>query len=88
MEAGAAVLEVVIVVGDQMAVDAGLPQEVGQVVVEGLERAPGAVQEVQPPVCMSRRAGMQGMLPTKCRSKVTLRSASRSKLGVATSPPP
>ncbi len=60
MEAGAAVLEVVVVVGDQMAVDPGLPEQVGQVVVEGLERAPGAVQEVEPPglhVAPCRHAG-------------------------------
>jgi hypothetical protein len=46
---GAAVLPVVVVVGDQVAVDAGLVEQLGTRVVERLERAPAAMQEGQPP---------------------------------------
>jgi hypothetical protein len=45
---GAAVLPVVVVVGDQVAVGAGLVEQLGER-VERLERAPAAMQEGQPP---------------------------------------
>ena len=44
---GAAVLPVVEVVGHEVAVDAGLVQQLGEGVVERLQRAPAAVQEGQ-----------------------------------------
>ena len=64
MVGGAAVLPVVVVVGDQVRVGAGGLQELGEGVVEGLDRPPAPVQEATDgPVSMSRRAGMQGIEP-------------------------
>ena len=48
MVGGAAILQVVEVVGDQVAVDAGPVQQLGEGVVERLQRPPAAVQEAQP----------------------------------------
>ena len=45
---GAAVLEIVHVVGNEMRVDAGLAQQLGEGVVEGLERPPAPMHEAQP----------------------------------------
>lgn len=44
----AAVFPIVVVIGDEVAVDARLVQDLGEGVVEGFERAPAAVQEGQP----------------------------------------
>lgn len=45
---GAAILEVVQVVGDQVGIDAVLAHQLGKRVVERLQRPPAAVHEVQP----------------------------------------
>jgi hypothetical protein len=45
---GSAVAPVVVVVGDQVRVDPSLVQQGGERVVEGLQRAPPAVQEIEP----------------------------------------
>ena len=58
MVTDAAFLEVVIVVGDEMGIDAALAQEIGEGVVEG-QRPPPAVQEIQATGLHVRRAGMQ-----------------------------
>ena len=43
----AAFLEVVVVVGDEVGIDAAFAQKIGKGVVERLERSPPAVQEIQ-----------------------------------------
>ena len=42
---GAAILPIVEVVGDQMAVDAGVVQQLGERIVERLQRTPAAMQK-------------------------------------------
>ncbi len=64
MVSRAAVLPVVVVVGDQMRVDIRLLQDLGKGVVEGLEGAPAPVQEGQPPGEQVAARGMQGSDPT------------------------
>ena len=46
---GAAVLPIVVVVAHQMGVHAGIAQQLGHGIVEGLQRAPAAVQEIVAP---------------------------------------
>ena len=60
MVAEPAVLEVVVVVGDEMRVDARIAKELGDGVIEGLERPPATMQEVEPAgldVAARRHAG-------------------------------
>ena len=85
----AAILQVVEVVGDQVAVDAGLVQQLGEGVVERLQRAPAAVQEVQPArsACRAAPACRAGCRHSGCR-RSRARAASRSKFGVGTRVPP
>ena len=60
----AAVFEVVIMVGDQVAVDAGWNSSCGKELSNGSSGPQLRCRKDSRPVCMSRRAGMQGRLPT------------------------
>ena len=63
MVGGAAVLEIMVVVRHEVAVGAGAIKPRREAVVEGFERPQLRCRKLSRPVCMSRRAGMQGSEP-------------------------
>ena len=84
----AAVREVVVVVGDQVGIDAGLGEQRRERVVERLERAPAPVQEVEPArvqVAARRHAGHAAdIVPLEAHGAL----GQPGKFGVRTAVPP
>ncbi len=61
---GAAGFKVMVMIGDEMAGNALIPQQIGDGIVKGFQRPPTAMEEIRPPGVQIPRAGMQGMEQT------------------------